>query len=80
MQVRLFGRLSDSLGFNLEVAMTVPCSIAEVRSVVAALYPAAAAQLEHSSVRACVGDQIVAENFIVEPDQAVEFLSTVSGG
>ena len=80
MQVRLFGRLSETSRSEVEVYLPGACSIALVRSTLIALYPAAAAQLVKLSVRACVGNQIVAESFIVEPGQVVEFLPAVSGG
>ncbi len=80
MNVRLFGRLADPVGPELEVAMEEPCSIGDLRAAIAALYPALAAELGRPSVRACVDNQIVKNSYRIPPSQAVEFLPAVSGG
>lgn len=80
MRVWFFGRLSDHFGKCVEIDSTESWSIARLRSELATRFPGTGDRLQPHSVRACVGDEIVAEDFIVEPKQAVEFWPPVSGG
>lgn len=80
MRVLFFGRLADAIGREVELDVPQSCSVADLRSTLAALFPQAADELARPSVRACIGDEIVPDRLIVEPGQTVEFLPTVSGG
>ena len=71
MRILFFGRLADSFGRTVELDAPSRCTIAELRALLA---------LGDTSVRACVGDTVVAEDFAVEPGQQVEFWPPVSGG
>lgn len=79
-KVLFHGRLADLLGRDLQVAAPRGCSIADLRSQIAAEYPHAADALRNSRVRACVGDSIVADSHYIAPSDQVEFLAPVSGG
>lgn len=76
----LHGRLADLLGREIAIRAPAQCSIAELRSRIAAECPAAAQAILSPRVRACVGDGIVPDSFRPGPDEVVEFLPPVSGG
>ena len=80
MKVLFYGRLADVFGRELELAAPSDCSIAELRSQVAAKRPNAAEALQNMRVRACIGDSIVPEDRTVAPGDVVEFFPPVSGG
>ncbi len=71
MRILFFGRLADGFGREVEVDAPAGSSIAEVRALLA---------LNDPAVRACVGDSLVTDEFIVAPGEAVEFWPPVSGG
>ncbi len=71
MRILFFGRLADGFGREVEVDAPAGSSIAEVRALLA---------LDDPAVRACVGDRLVSDAFIVAPGEAVEFWPPVSGG
>jgi sulfur-carrier protein len=79
-KILFYGRLADLVGRELNVAIPEGCSIAELRSRIAAGHPEAAEALRSARVRACVGDSIVPDDHPVTPGEQVEFLSPVSGG
>ena len=55
-------------------------SVAQLRRRLARLHPSAADDLLSPRVRACVGDAIVAEDFVPGAGDKVEFLPPLSGG
>ncbi|URD59805.1 MoaD/ThiS family protein [Sphingomonas sp. KRR8] len=81
MDVRLYGRLGDLLG--KQVQLDPPpggCSIAELRVELARYFPQAEAQFMSPGVRAIVGDTVVNEDRHVSVADTVEFFPPVSGG
>jgi len=80
LRVRFFGRLADSVGRELLVSLPLPCSVAGVRSALAAVRPDAASALLDASNRACVDDEIMSEASVVRPGATIEFLPPLSGG
>ena len=80
MKVLFYGRLADLLGREMEVEAPASCSIAELRGRVIADHPNVRQTLEHGRVRACVGDAVVDDRFMVTATDTVEFLPPVSGG
>ena len=80
MRVRFFGRLTDHFGEEVEIDATEALRISELRCELSTRFLNAGDRLQSSSVRACVGDAIVPEDFIVEPGGTVEFWPPVSGG
>lgn len=80
MKVRSYGKLADLLGPERDIAIDAPCTIAELRAHLAAQCPEAAEPLASKRVLACLGDEIVPDTHVVEPDQSVELLAPVSGG
>ncbi|HEY0327244.1 MAG TPA: MoaD/ThiS family protein [Allosphingosinicella sp.] len=81
MDILFFGKLGDAIGRMVTVeAPSGGCTVAELRYLLASLYPMAAADLASPSLRACVEDRIVGEGFRVGADQTVEFFPPLSGG
>ena len=80
MKVRSYGKLADLLGAEREVRIDVPCTVAELRSHLAAECPDAAEVLNNRRTRACVGDAIVPDSHVLAPDGPIELLAPVSGG
>jgi sulfur-carrier protein len=79
-KILFYGRLADLVGRELELTTPQSCSIAELRTRIAAEHPGAAEVLRSVRVRACVGDSIVPDDHPVTPGDQIEFLSPVSGG
>jgi sulfur-carrier protein len=80
MKIRFHGRLADALGRELDLVLEGPCTIGRLRQRIAASFPGAAGLLEDRRVRACVRDELVADDHRVAVTDAVEFLAPVSGG
>lgn len=80
MKIKFHGKLTSVLGRELDLVVEEPCTIARLRDCIAATYPAAAGLLEDRRVRACVGNELVADDQGVGATDAVEFLAPVSGG
>ena len=79
MRIHFYGRLADALGREVELASAAPCSVAELRELLAADHPHAAEALRNRA-RACIDDELVSDSRIVSPGEAVEFFPPVSGG
>ena len=80
MKVVCYGQLGELVGRETEVAAAGACTVAELRVLLANLYPEAAEELRRPSLRACVGDTLVDEAFRVEGDATVELFPPLSGG
>lgn len=80
MKVRFYGKLVDLFGNEREVAISAPCSVAELRDRLVMEHPQAAEALQHKRVRACIGDRIAEDRDIVPEGAELEFLAPVSGG
>jgi sulfur-carrier protein len=80
VKVRAYGKLADLLGQEKNVDIDVPCTVAELRAYLAALYPDAAEPLASRRVLACVGDSIVPDHHVLGGSEPVELLAPVSGG
>ena len=80
MKVRSYGKLADLLGHERDVRIDAPCTIADVRARLAAECPQAAEPLANTRVRACVGDTVVADTYVVTADEPIDLLAPVSGG
>jgi len=80
MRVQFYGKLAGCLGKEVVVELPAACSIAEIRERLATAYPDAAQALGSRRVRACVGDTIVPDNHLVQPNETIEFFPPVSGG
>jgi len=79
MKIQFYGRLAERFGRHVELDIQGGCSVAELRGRLAADFPGLA-DILGKSVRACVGDTIVADSHLVRPGETVEFLPPVSGG
>ena len=80
MKIRFHGRLAEALGRELDFAVEGPCTIGNLRQRIAGSFPAALGLLEDRRVRACVADEIVADDHPIGSADSVEFLAPVSGG
>lgn len=80
MRILFFGKLRDRLGDEAELADEGGETVAQLRRRLADLNPQAAGDLLNPGVRACVDDTVVAEDFIVDGHDSVEFLPPLSGG
>jgi len=80
MYIAFHGRLADLFGREIDLPVDGPCTVAELKTRLAAGRPEAAELVENRRVRACVGDALVADSRIVAPGDSVEFLAPVSGG
>ena len=80
MKIRFFGSLAETIGREVELPAANGRTVAEVRHMLVERHGHAAARLETPSVRACVGDRIVAEDFTPPPGAVLEFLPPLSGG
>lgn len=80
MRILFFGKLRDLLGEAREVAAQRGETVAQLRRRLADLNPEGAGALLCPTNRACVGDSIVAEDFVPSGEESVEFLPPVSGG
>ena len=80
MRVFFYGRLADTIGCELEVEALPGCSIAELREKLIADHPDAEQPLRSVRARACVGDVLVQDTYVLQAADRVEFLPPVSGG
>lgn len=71
MRILFFGRLADRFGRTVDLDVPPGATVADIRALLLLTEPA---------VRACVGDTIVAEDFLPAPGAEVEFWPPVSGG
>ena len=81
MRVHFFGRAGEQLArsVDLDLPSTV-VTVADLRRLLAQTYPEAAEELVRTSLRACVGDEIVGEAHELRDSDLVEFFPPLSGG
>ena len=80
MKVLFYGRLAEVIGPELEVDAPQGWSVSELRETLVAEHPEARSVLRTGRVRACVGDALVHDDYVLREDERVEFLPPVSGG
>jgi molybdopterin converting factor small subunit len=80
VKVLFYGRLAESIAPEIEVDALAGTSVAELRDRLIALYPEAERTLSSRRSRACIGDTLVNDNYMLKAADTVEFLSPVSGG
>jgi molybdopterin converting factor small subunit len=80
VKVLFYGRLSESIAAEVEVAALPGISIAQLRERLIAIYPEAEQPLRNRRSRACVGDTLVHDDYVLRTADTVEFLPPVSGG
>jgi molybdopterin converting factor small subunit len=80
MKIMFFGKLRDALGDEREVEVAPGETVAQLRRRLADLHPHAASDLLSSRVRACVADNVVSDDFVLDRHERVEFLPPLSGG
>jgi molybdopterin converting factor small subunit len=80
VKVLFYGRLAEAIGPELEVDVPPGRSVAEVRERLVACHPQIGETLRNRRARACVGDTLVHDNYLLRTGEALEFLPPVSGG
>jgi sulfur-carrier protein len=80
VKIRLYGRLAEAVGPQVELDVGVATSVGDIRRLVAEQFPQSAATLASSRSRACIGGSIVGDDHLVSAGDSVEFLPPVSGG
>lgn len=80
MKILFYGRLAETLGQEMNLAVEAPCSVATLRQRLVEVEPSAADALASGRVRACIRDTIVPESYLIAPHDEVEFFPPVSGG
>jgi molybdopterin converting factor small subunit len=80
VKVAFYGSLAQAVGKELDIDAPAGCSIEELRNKVIAEYPQAEETLRNKRARACVGDTIVHDSYVLSTSDRVEFLPPVSGG
>ena len=78
MRIRLYGRLGDTIGREMEVNAPDGCTVADIRQRLAAGHPRAVEVLQRS--RACLAGTIIGDDRRVRTSDEIEFLPPVSGG
>ncbi len=77
MKILFFGRLSDTIGRELEHELPLGgCTVAELRAALAGTLP----ELAGPGVRACIDREIAPESAHIAPGQEVAFVPPLSGG
>jgi molybdopterin converting factor small subunit len=80
VKVAFYGCLAEAVGPELEIQAPPGCSIAELRNRLIAEHPQAEEALRDKRARACVGDALVHDSYVLRAADRVEFLPPVSGG
>jgi molybdopterin converting factor small subunit len=80
VKVLFYGRLAELIAPELDVNTAPGCSVADLRDRLIADHPEAEPTLRSKRSRACVGDSVVHEQFVLSEADRVEFLPPVSGG
>ena len=80
MRILFYGRLAEAIAPGIELDNSSGCSVSQLRQMLAAAHPDAAAILASKRSRVCVGHSLVGEDHLIGPGEQVEFLPPVSGG
>ena len=80
MKVRFYGKLAAAMGSHVDMAIDMPCTVAQVRRRLIAARPDLAEVMDDKRIRAIVGESVVADGYQLSPTDELEFLAPVSGG
>jgi molybdopterin converting factor small subunit len=81
VKILFYGRLGEMVGREVEVEAQRDCAtVADLRQILARLYPHASDDLTSPRLRASVGDRIVGDEFSLGRRTTVEFFPPLSGG
>jgi len=80
VKILFYGRLAEVIAPELEIDASPGCSVSELRDRLVAEHPAVGAILSGKRVRACVGETLVHDQYVLRHGDRVEFLPPVSGG
>lgn len=81
VKVRFFGKLGEAIGREVDIEPpAADQSVAQLRAMLAGLYPQWRDELAAATLKACVDDTIVDDGFRIRPGVTVEFFPPLSGG
>ena len=81
MLVHFYGSLSERLGRSISIELSQRiATVADLRNLLVESYPEAGSELAASSLKACVGDDIVSDDHDIRELDVVEFFPPMSGG
>jgi molybdopterin converting factor small subunit len=80
VRVLFYGRLAETIGAELQIDEVSGCSIEVLRERLIVENPGAEQPLRSKRARACVGDSIVHDDYVLKASDTVEFMPPVSGG
>lgn len=80
LTIHFFGRLADTFGPETRLEIPPSSSISDVRRVLISAHPHVSELLASKRIRTCVGETIVADDYVVGENDIIEFLPPVSGG
>lgn len=80
MKVGFFGHLGELLGREVEVDVAGAKTVADLRGLLAQLYPSAAEQILATSLKAIIEDGAVHDDHSIGGIARVEFFPPLSGG
>lgn len=80
MQIGFFGSIGERLGREMVFDTAGARSVGELRNKLAEAYPAAAESLRSPGLKACIGDEMVDEDHMLDGVERVEFFPPLSGG
>jgi molybdopterin converting factor small subunit len=80
VRILFYGRLAEAIAPEIELDISTGYSVSQLREMLAAAHPDAAATLASKRSRACVGHALVGEGHLIGAGEQVEFLPPVSGG
>jgi len=80
LKIRFYGKLREEIGGEIDLDPSArPDTVAELRIVLAKLFPNAAEDLGGRS-RACIADYMISEDHCLAGVATVEFFPPLSGG
>jgi molybdopterin converting factor small subunit len=79
VEAMFYGKLAERIGRAVELECGC-ATVAGLREALANRFPDARAELLRPSLRACVGDDLVGDDFVLEGVALVEFFPPLSGG
>jgi len=80
MRLRFYGKLAEAMGSHIDMAIDMPCTVAQVRQRLIVAHPGLAGMMDDERIRAVVGNSVVADEHRLSPTDELEFLAPVSGG
>jgi molybdopterin converting factor small subunit len=81
VKIVFYGRMAEVIAREAEVDLPPEGNtIGNVRQALAEIHPYAAEHLTNPSIRPCVRDRVVTDDYRITNDDVVEFFPPLSGG